>query len=53
MEAAIADDNAFELGHALSKRRYCNGHPDTVFPLGTYGFKVNLGVQVASRRATA
>lgn len=50
---ALEDLSDFERDHQNAKRRYLSGRTKTVFPAGTYGYHVNLGVRVAKHVATA
>jgi REP element-mobilizing transposase RayT len=50
---AVAELRQFEIDHEVAKRRYIAGQQRTLFPLGTYGYRVVLGVRVAKRRRRA
>jgi len=50
---AIAEYRQFEIDHEAAKRRYLAGQQRTHFPVGTYGYRVMLGVRVARRRRRA
>jgi len=53
LEAAIDEMRRFERDHNAAKERYTAGHHRTLFPSGTYGYRVVLGVRVAKRRRPA
>lgn len=50
---AIAEMRQFEIDHEVAKRRYIAGRQKTLFPAGTYGYQVVLGVRVAKGRPAA
>ena len=53
MALAIEDMRQFEVDHQAAKLRYIAGKRRTLFPPGTYGYRVLLGVRVARRRRRA
>jgi hypothetical protein len=53
LEAAIDAMRLFERDHDAATERYTAGHHRTLFPSGTYGYRVVLGVRVAKRRRPA
>jgi putative transposase len=53
LEDAIEEMWRFERDHDAAKERYTAGHHRTLFPSGTYGYRVVLGVRVAKRRRPA
>jgi hypothetical protein len=53
LENAIEEMRRFERDHDAAKQRYTAGHHRTLFPSGTYGYRVVLGVRVAKRRRPA
>jgi len=53
LEAAIEEMRQFEEEHDAAKQRYMAGHHRTLFPSGTYGYRVVLGVRVAKKRRRA
>jgi hypothetical protein len=53
LEQAIASYRQFEVDHEAARERYVAGRWRTQFPVGTYGYRVMLGVRVARRRRRA
>ena len=53
MAWAILDYKSFEAKHRDARERYLHGETDVVFPYGTFGHRVTLGVHVAEGRAAA
>lgn len=53
LEAAIDEMRQFEKDHDAAKHRYTAGQHRTLFPSGTYGYRVVLGVRVAKKRRPA
>lgn len=51
MTSAVAEMRAFEDDHESARVRYVGGHPKTIFPPGTYGYRELLGVRVSERRS--
>jgi REP element-mobilizing transposase RayT len=53
MQRAIAEDVEFHELHTAAKARYIAGDRRTVFPAGTYWYRIVLGVRVARSRRRA
>ncbi|MGE3166481.1 MAG: transposase [Planctomycetota bacterium] len=53
LATGIAEKRQFESDHERARRRYVAGHTRTVFPPGTYGYRVLLGVRVGWDGAAA
>ncbi|MEM7261045.1 MAG: hypothetical protein AAF488_03580, partial [Planctomycetota bacterium] len=49
LKQAIAEWKKFERLHAKAAAEFRRGERDVVFPYGTYGYKVVLGVRVSPK----